>query len=158
MKIALSGSMRRGFTLIELLVVIAIIGILSSVVLASLNTARDKGIDAKIQSEIRSVQVNAEIYYDNNGNSYNTTGAAVSSCTAGMFNNASNPNIRQIITDLNAAHSGDDARCASPNGGASYAIQHQLKSTAGVYFCADSTGKVGTSTTALTTASATACP
>ena len=34
--------MKRGFTLIELLVVIAIIGILSSVVIASYQTAKEK--------------------------------------------------------------------------------------------------------------------
>ncbi|MFC1720709.1 type II secretion system protein [Patescibacteria group bacterium] len=56
----------KGFTLIELLVVIAIIGILSSVVLASLNTAREKSRDAKRISDIKQIQLALELYYDTN--------------------------------------------------------------------------------------------
>lgn len=58
---------RRGFTLIELLVVIAIIGILASVVLASLNSARDKGSDAAVKANLNNIRAQAEIVYDNEG-------------------------------------------------------------------------------------------
>lgn len=58
---------RRGFTLIELLVVIAIIGILSSIVLASLNSARKKGRDARRVADIKQLQLALELYYDANG-------------------------------------------------------------------------------------------
>jgi type II secretion system protein G len=54
----------KGFTLIELLVVIAIIGILSSVVLASLSTARAKSRDARRISDIGQIQLALELYYD----------------------------------------------------------------------------------------------
>lgn len=46
----------RGFTLIELLVVIAIIGILSSVVLASLNTARERSIAVGIAQQFQQIE------------------------------------------------------------------------------------------------------
>ena len=58
---------RRGFTLVELLVVIAIISLLSSIVLASLNTARAKGRDAKRISDMQEFRKAVALYYDDNG-------------------------------------------------------------------------------------------
>ena len=70
-----------GFTLIELLVVIAIIGILSSVVLASLNSARGKARDARRMSDIGQLQLALEFYYDTNGTYPNVPQSAdASSC------------------------------------------------------------------------------
>lgn len=54
----------RGFTLIELLVVIAIIGILSSVVLSSLNDARVKARDARRVADFKNVSLAMELYRD----------------------------------------------------------------------------------------------
>jgi prepilin-type N-terminal cleavage/methylation domain-containing protein len=56
----------KGFTLIELLVVIAIIGILASIILVSLSTAESKGRDAKRISDIRTIQLSLEEFYNDN--------------------------------------------------------------------------------------------
>ncbi len=64
-----------GFTLIELLVVIAIIGILSSIVLASLNSARKKGRDARRVADIKQIQLALEMYFDDNGSYPTSLGA-----------------------------------------------------------------------------------
>ena len=57
----MSADYKRGFTLIELLVVIAIIGILASVVLASLGSSRAKARVAAAQGTMRSIQTGASV-------------------------------------------------------------------------------------------------
>lgn len=58
---------KKGFTLIELLVVIAIIGILASIVLVSLNTARSKARDTRRAGDLAQVQLALEMYFDSYG-------------------------------------------------------------------------------------------
>jgi prepilin-type N-terminal cleavage/methylation domain-containing protein len=55
---------RRGFTLIELMVVVTIIGILASIVLVSLDTARVKARDARRLADIRQTVLGLEFYVD----------------------------------------------------------------------------------------------
>jgi len=66
------GVLNYGFTLIELLVVIAIIGVLASIVLASLNNARRKSRDARRITDIKQLQLALELYFDGQGNQYPT--------------------------------------------------------------------------------------
>ena len=130
---------KKGFTLIELLVVIAIIGILSSVVLASLNTARGKGADAAVKEDLNNIRAQAEIVYDNaSPNSY-----------AGV---CADPNVSKGIAGATSA-GGTAAVCN--NAAAAWAAQGTLKG-AGGYWCVDNTGTAKTEVGAL--GAATACP
>lgn len=61
---------KRGFTLIELLVVVAIIGILATVVLASLNSSQSKARNSKRLSDLRQVSIALELYADSHNGSY----------------------------------------------------------------------------------------
>ena len=76
---------QQGFTLIELLVVIAIIGILSSVVLASLNSAREKSRDARRISDIKQLQLALELYFDSNAQYPTSAGVGVGAVVSSGF-------------------------------------------------------------------------
>ncbi|MFA6355040.1 MAG: type II secretion system protein [Candidatus Paceibacterota bacterium] len=86
----------KGFTLIELLVVIAIIGILASVVLASLSSARDKSKDAAVKSQLSSIRAQAELYNTKVGNYLGLCEAAVADSGLG---GAAGPGLLKAILD-----------------------------------------------------------
>lgn len=142
----------QGFTLIELLVVIAIIGILSAVVLASLNTARTKGADAAIQSDLATIQTQAEIYYGDNSNAYGVVTAVPNDCTKNLFAEST---ITKAINGIKSANGNNNPMCNSNQ--TQYAIAVGLMSKAGRYWCVDSTGFGGERQTQLTTG-VYACP
>jgi prepilin-type N-terminal cleavage/methylation domain-containing protein len=138
----------KGFTLIELLVVIAIIGILASVVLASLNTARNKGADAAVKSNLANARAQAEIFYDSNSNSYDLGGTTTDVCdstastTVGAIKGIY-PNVLAAATATGAAAPTKDTAQTTTTSvcnsiGTAWAAAAPLK--AGGSYCVDSLG------------------
>ena len=130
---------QKGFTLIELLVVIAIIGILSSVVLASLNTAREKGANANVKANLANMMVQAEVIYDDATGIHKSTYDEV----CGANTATQNSTITNAITSADNA-SGGSAVCGKPTTGQAdaWAVSSPLKGqpAATDNWCVDSTG------------------
>lgn len=120
----------KGFTLIELLVVLAIIGILTSVVLGSLNTARAKSGNTAVKANLSGLRSQAEIVFDDNNHDYT--------------NVCSDPN---VISAINAAliASGDTGtvatRCNSNTAEWAANVMLKIPEGANTYWCIDVTGE-----------------
>lgn len=143
-------NLQTGFTLIELLVVISIIGLLSSVVLASLSGARGKAADSAIKSSLVSARTQASLFYETTGggSSYDNVCLAIGGTNnistlilAAAKNLASSPNIGDDNTDFIPNSNGTSLGsivCHDVLG--SWAAAVSLKSVAGKGWCVDSAG------------------
>lgn len=134
----------RGFTLIELLVVIAIIGVLAAVVLAALQSGRNKSADAAIKASLASIRTQAQIYANASGGSFGADlnhGATNCSVNTGVASTLFylDTNIRAALASAEAK--GGSSRCVVADG-TSYALAVRLtaSTSATATWCIDSSG------------------
>lgn len=146
-----------GFTLIELLVVVAIIGLLAAVVMASLNSARNKGGDAGVKSNLRNAIAQGEIIYGTRVANQNTY---TSICMSGVM--TGEPTVKGVgafvlaaakangytysdtngTGNRNPAAGGSTSTVTCNDSANAWAAEVPLKSAgANQMWCVDSTGK-----------------
>jgi prepilin-type N-terminal cleavage/methylation domain-containing protein len=135
--------LNKGFTLIELLVVIAIIGILSGLIIVSMNTATKTANDARVEAGLDQARTVAQIYAINHSNLFNSSTEAVAlgvcTATADTFMETGSDMLK-ICNDFVNYDTGTPAINISADG-AKYCMQAGLQG--GGSWCIDSTGYAG---------------
>ena len=112
-------SQSKGFTLIELLVVIAIIGLLSTLAVVALNSARQRSRDAKRVSDIRQIQTALELAFSETNN-YPTESATVLGASTDdvLCNNGGSATFQGDTTGCSTIYMGLVPTNPTPNGAA----------------------------------------
>lgn len=152
---------RKGFTLIELLIVIAIIGILSSLAIVSLSSARNKAKDAQIKSDLSQFRTFMTVTYpdgefddavaDANGETVDVVADEMAQVSPPLDHPDTSMDYVVII--------GDGSGAAAPYNVANrhWAAYAELLDPAGEYFCVDSSG-TAVQTDTVPTAASPVCP
>lgn len=158
----------KGFTLIELLVVVAIIAILATVVVMALDTARAKGTDAAVKSNLMDAVQQGEIFWNTNTSAPNTYQQVCTSGNIGgiatiythVLTAAQASSLSSLNTDIGTAGTYNTATCHVDAAGSAWAAEVPLRgstSSSPAMWCVDNTGKSEQESTNLA-ANVTSCP
>ena len=125
---------KKGFTLIELLVVISVIGLLASIVLVSMGSARKRARDARRQADIRQIGIAMEFYYSDNSDKYLLTTAGANTVTAiGTYLST----MPKDPTDVSPQQYTWTANSANQQ---LYCVYVKIENVADTYFCSSERG------------------
>ncbi len=145
----------------ELLVVIAIIGLLSAIVLVSLNSSRSKGADTNIKANLKNATSQAQLFFDlATPSSFDGVCDTLNSAAAGRQVAAAERTYRNAVSTYadGTASTWDTAQCHdTSNAWAAIVPLSNSASTRVVAWCVDSTG-VSRQVNAVLAANAYACP
>jgi len=128
----------KGFTLIELLVVVAIIGILATVVLASLGSAREKASDSKRLTVIRQIEQALEMYFIDNGSYPNLY--AYTCCGSGVAANTNFENVLAPYLSVDLTNASIFGDVSNPNDNFYYQSRHDNNQSYGMMISLLSSG------------------